>query len=221
MHSTDCTPGSAGITQLDVSSQEPIGTLHLHSSPSLQLHVDGVPLKLSKVFKLSHWLSYHPTRIQIKPGLVIGLCKLFDTVQYFVFAFSFFSSEIFFLNPVFSCSSSCLQVDRKTLFVFHLYLLHLRVHLHQNLLRILVLNFEATLKLFLRACIIGSFGATVGHYRKMYFEKSSDNTLQSIRRCWIIQYYTICIISRCSGRSIIYRILEGEDVIVCLIFVLK
>ena len=51
MHSTDCTPGSAGITQLDVSSQEPIGTLHLHSSPSLQLHVDGVPLKLSKVFQ--------------------------------------------------------------------------------------------------------------------------------------------------------------------------
>ena len=50
VHSTDCTPGSAGITQLDVSSQDPIGTLHLHSSPSLQLHCDGVPLKLSEVF---------------------------------------------------------------------------------------------------------------------------------------------------------------------------
>ena len=151
----------------------------------------------------------------MKPGLVIGPYKLFDTAQYFVFAFSFFSSEIFFLNPVFSCSSSCLQVDRKTIFVFHLYLLHLRVHLHQNLQRILVLNFEATLKLFCTCKYYRvDFGATVGHYRKMYFEKSSDNTLQSIRRCWIIQYYTICIISRCSGRSIIYRILEGEDAIV-------
>ena len=182
VHSTDCTPVSAGTTQLDVSSQDPIGTLHLHSSPTLQLHVDGVPLKLSKVFRLSHWLLYQPMRIQMKPGLVIGPCKRFDTVQYFVFVFSFFSSEIFFLNLVFSCSSLCLQVDPKTHFVFRLYFLfHLQGHLRQSLLRILVLNFEATSKLFLRAMIIGSFGATLGHYR-IYFEKSSDNTLQSIRR---------------------------------------
>ena len=37
------------MVQLLVSSQEPIGTLHMHSSPLLQLHVEGVPLKLSRV----------------------------------------------------------------------------------------------------------------------------------------------------------------------------
>ena len=93
----------------------------------------------------------------MKPGLGIGPCRRFDTVEYFVSAFSFFSSKIFFLSPVFSCSSSCLQ-GPKTLFVFRLHSAFLHFYLHQNYLqRILVLNFEATLKLFLREMVIGSF----------------------------------------------------------------
>jgi len=173
VHSTDCTPGSAGITQLDVSSQDPIGTLHLHSSPSLQLHCDGVPLKLSMVFKLSHWLPYWPMRIQMKPGLAIGPYRQFDIVQYFVFAFSFFSSKIFFLSLVFSCSSSCLQGP---LFVFRPFL-YLQGHLHQNYLqRILVLNFEATLKLFCNDYrVVFGYSWTLSNLLDRFMENSSNS----------------------------------------------